>query len=454
MMLDTALEDWRRQTWRDWIINTLFREKFVSAASGALIIRILGAGLAFFSQILLARWMGISEFGIYAFVWTCILAAGIISQLGLGISSTRLVAQYAGKNRPDRLRSFIGFVAAAVTISGSLIAIAVTSGLLSLNGFTINSSLAALYLAFALLPLMALHEVARGVTRGMGHVNSAYFPGFLARPGLFLLILAGLYFAGYAITAPVAIAAFGAVLLVVTAYQWHKIISRMPAAVNKHRTPWHTKRWLALCLPVILVDGQYLMLSYLDVLVLNAWVEPDKVAQYFAAARIVALLTFVHFAVSAASAHQIARFNADGKNRDLPAAMKKYIAWTFWPTALGIGLLLPTGSWLLSFFGPGFAEGYYIMPVLVIGILVQAATGPVKYLLAMTGQQNLMAVILGATTLMNLGLNFWLIPSMGLQGAAIATSVSLSFASLSLAAVTRYRLGFWPLIGCVRQGPG
>jgi len=70
--------------------------------------------------------------------------------------------------------------------------------------------------------------------------------------------------------------------------------------------------------------------------------------------------------------------------------------------------------------------------------------------LVMTGQQNLMAVILGATTVINLGLNFWLIPTMGLQGAAIATSVSLGFASLSLAAATRYRLGFWPIIGCVR----
>ncbi len=450
MMPDTALEGWRQQTWRDRVLNTLFREKFVSAASGALAIRIVGAGLAFLSQILLARWMGISEFGVYAFVWTCILAAGIISQLGLGISSTRLVAQYAKKNRPDRLRSFVGFVAAAVAISGSIIAIAAIGGIFGANGVMINSSLAALYLAFAFLPLMALHEVARGVTRGMGHVKSAYFPGFVARPGLFLLALAGLYFTGYSITAPVAMLALGASLLIVTIYQWHKIVGWLPAATGKVGASWHSKRWLALCLPVVLVDGQYLMLSYLDVLVLNVWVEPDKVAQYFAAARIVALLTFVHFAVSAASAHQMAQFNADGKNRELPAAMKKYIAWTFWPTVLGIGLLLPMGSWLLSFFGPGFADGYYIMPVLVIGILVQAATGPVKYLLAMTGQQNLMAVILGATTVINLGLNFWLIPSMGLQGAAIATSASLSFASLSLAAATRYRLGFWPLIGCVR----
>ncbi len=449
-MPDATLDTWQRHPWFAKALNRLRREKFISAASGALVIRILGAGLAFLSQILLARWMGINEFGIYAFAWTCILAAGIIGQLGLGISATRLVAQYGKNNRPARLRSFFGFVAAAVAISGGVIAIIAIGTLAGSNGLVLNSSLTTLYLAFAIVPLMALHEVARGVTRGLGHVNAAYAPGFLARPGLFLLALAGLYFAGLAITAPIAILALAASLLIVTLYQWRQIAKWMPDAPTSRSTPWHTRHWLAICLPAVLVDGQYLMLSYLDVLVLNAWVEPGEVAQYFAAARIVGLLTFVHFAVSAASAHRMAKLNASGKNRDLPAVMKKFITWTFWPTLVGIALLLPMGSWLLEFFGPGFSDGYYIMPVLVIGILFQAATGPVKYLLAMTGQQNLMAVILGITTAINLALNFWLIPEMGLQGAAIATTGSLSFASASLAVAVRYRLGFWPLIGCIR----
>lgn len=450
MKTDARIDCWPRQNWFGKIRTSLLREKFIGAASGAMAIRIFGAGLGLLSQIMLARWMGINEFGIYAFAWTCILAAGIISQLGLGTSATRLVVQYGNDNRPDRLRSFVGFVATAVVVSGSFIAIVAIGTIAGTNGLVLDSSLAALYLAFAIVPLMALHEVARGVTRGLGHVNAAYAPGFLARPGLFLLALTGLYFTGYTITAPVAILTLAASLLVVTIDQWRKITRWLPPAVTRRRTPWHTQRWLAICLPVVLVDGQYMMLSYLDVLALNAWVGPDKIAQYFTAARLVGLLTFVHFAVSAASAHQIARINADGANHKLPTVMKKYIAWTFWPTVAGVAVLLPTGSWLLGLFGPEFSDGYEIMPVLVIGILAQAATGPVKYLLAMTGQQNLMAIILGITTALNLGLIFWLVPAMGLQGAAIATTVSLSFASLSLAAVVKHRLGFWPLIGCTR----
>ncbi|MES1148284.1 MAG: flippase, partial [Bradyrhizobium guangdongense] len=40
------------------------------------IIRVISAGLAYLSQILLARWMGTSDYGIYVYVWTWVLLLG------------------------------------------------------------------------------------------------------------------------------------------------------------------------------------------------------------------------------------------------------------------------------------------------------------------------------------------------------------------------------------------
>ena len=37
------------------------------------IIRLVSAALAYLSQILLARWMGGSDYGVYVYVWTCLL---------------------------------------------------------------------------------------------------------------------------------------------------------------------------------------------------------------------------------------------------------------------------------------------------------------------------------------------------------------------------------------------
>ena len=42
------------------------------------IIRVFSAGLAYLSQILLARWMGGSDYGVYVYVWTWVLLLGSI----------------------------------------------------------------------------------------------------------------------------------------------------------------------------------------------------------------------------------------------------------------------------------------------------------------------------------------------------------------------------------------
>ena len=52
------------------------------AAGTALLIRVAGAGIAFLSQPLLARWMGGYEFGVYAYVLTWVLLFGSFIDFG------------------------------------------------------------------------------------------------------------------------------------------------------------------------------------------------------------------------------------------------------------------------------------------------------------------------------------------------------------------------------------
>src|SRR4030081_2501790 len=51
------------------------------------IIRLVSAALAYLSQILLARWMGGADYGVYVYVWTWVLLLG--SMMDFGISPFR-----------------------------------------------------------------------------------------------------------------------------------------------------------------------------------------------------------------------------------------------------------------------------------------------------------------------------------------------------------------------------
>ena len=67
-------------------------------AGGAFVIRVIGAVIIFLSQILLARWMGGVEFGIYVYAWTWLQMIGDIVHLGLPLTAQRTIPEYTQRN--------------------------------------------------------------------------------------------------------------------------------------------------------------------------------------------------------------------------------------------------------------------------------------------------------------------------------------------------------------------
>ncbi|MGC8035665.1 oligosaccharide flippase family protein, partial [Salmonella enterica] len=58
------------------------------------LIRVISAGLAYFSQILLARWMGSGDYGIYVYVWTWVLLLGSMLDFGIAASAQKIIPEY------------------------------------------------------------------------------------------------------------------------------------------------------------------------------------------------------------------------------------------------------------------------------------------------------------------------------------------------------------------------
>jgi O-antigen/teichoic acid export membrane protein len=199
--------------------------------------------------------------------------------------------------------------------------------------------------------------------------------------------------------------------------------------------------WIRTSLPIFLVDSFFILLTYVDILVLQAFVGPAEVAVYYAATKTLVMISFVYFAVAAASAHRFSEYHVAGEHEKLARFVGDTIRWTFWPSlALAIGLLL-VGKPLLSLFGPGFAEGYPLIFVLVIGLMARASVGPSERLLNMVGQQRACAMIYACAFATNLMLCLVLIPRFGLNGAAASTASAVVVESTLLYVVTKRRLG-------------
>jgi O-antigen/teichoic acid export membrane protein len=175
--------------------------------------------------------------------------------------------------------------------------------------------------------------------------------------------------------------------------------------------------------------------------VLQAFVGPGDVAVYYAATKTLALVNFIYFAVSAASAHRFSEYHVAGEHDKLAAFLAQTIRWTFWPSLALAGLMLLLGRPILMLFGPGFADGYHLIVIMSVGLVARAAVGPAERLLNMIGQQKICAAIYGTAFAVNLSLCLLLIPHLGLTGAAIATASAVLTESTLLFIVAKRRLG-------------
>ena len=71
------------------------------------IIRVFSAALAYFSQILLARWMGGSDYGVYVYVWTWVLLLGSMMDFGISASAQKIIPEYRTRGEHALLRGFL-----------------------------------------------------------------------------------------------------------------------------------------------------------------------------------------------------------------------------------------------------------------------------------------------------------------------------------------------------------
>jgi O-antigen/teichoic acid export membrane protein len=153
-------------------------------------------------------------------------------------------------------------------------------------------------------------------------------------------------------------------------------------------------------------------------------------------------VSFIHYAMSATTAHRFSEYHVAGDRERLSAYLAHAIKWTFWPSVAATLGLLAIGKPLLWLFGPQFTSGYGAMFVLAIGLIARSAIGPVERLLNMLGHQNACALAYALAFVMNLILCIALVPHYGIYGAAASTSISLVFESILLFWITRSRLGF------------
>ena len=411
------------------------------AALLAFLIRVVSAGIAYFSQVLLARWMGSFEYGIYVFVWVWVLILGGLAPLGLSTVCTRFVPEYRETGRIDLLRGLLLRARVIAVLASTAIALLGAAGLALFGEYLTSYYVLPAYLILFCLPMYTLVDVQDGIARGFAWMSVALVPPYILRPLILLAAMLAVYAAGLEMNASSAAGAAVFTCWASALIQTIVLEKRLRKDTGPGPRSYQTAFWLRTSLPLLLFSSFALLLQNTDILVLSRYEDPSQVAVYYAALKTISLVAFVHFAVGAAAANRFSALNARGDADELQSSVRDAVKWTFWPSLAGTFILLILGKPLLGLFGAEFTAGYPVMFVLAAGLMIRAAVGPVELILNMLGQQKICALVLFGSVGLNLALNFALVPSLGLMGAASATALSIAAAALLMLFAVRKKLG-------------
>ena len=403
--------------------------------------RVLSAVIAYISQVVLARWMGDFEYGIFVVVWVGTVLIGGLGCLGIQIAVLRFVPEYVERNQPDLLRGVILGSRIQGLVVSTLATIVGFGGLYLFGAQLSNFYLIPLYLGAVTLPMLTVGDIQEGLARAFNWANLALWPTYIVRPLLIPVFMGVAIWFGWKPDAITAMAAVIGATYLTAIGQFFALEWRMGKVVPRGPRQYLPLTWIAMALPMFVVEGFFNLLTNVDIMIVGRLMQPDKVAIYFAAAKTMALVHFVYYAVRTGSAQRFAKYYVTGDTARLSAFVHDTLHWTFWPSLAMVVLLALGGRLLLSLFGPTFVDGYPLLFILSVGLLFRASIGPAETLLIMAGQQRITAVVYTATFFLNVALNFLLIPRIGLAGAATATALALTIETLVLYVIVRTRLG-------------
>ena len=427
---------------RAWLNNRDDRSLARRVASTTFFIRIFAAGLAFFSQVLLARWMGTFEFGIFVYVFTWVMVIGAVVDFGLASSAQRFIPHYSEKGASSLLSGFLSGGRWLVFWSATASAIAALLLIYLLRDWLDDNTIIPLAIACLILPVYGVMHVQDGIARSYNWPNLAFLPPYIIRQLLVIALMGTVWALGWPTDATAGIVIAAISIWVCAIGQYLVLNRKLAAAVTIGEKSYDIPGWLAVSLPMFVVDSLYVVLMYVDVLILKQFRSPDEIAIYYAAVKTLTMVSFVYFAVAAASAHKFSEYFEAGDRKRLAEFVGDSIRWTFWPSLAATIVVLACGWPMLWLFGDSFVTGYYLMFILAIGVLARAAIGPGERFLSMLGQQKSCALAALTALITNVALCVLLVPTHGITGAAVATSIAFIVESAMIFVIAKKRLGY------------
>jgi O-antigen/teichoic acid export membrane protein len=384
---------------------------------------LLVLGLA--SNILLSRILGPTGLGKYQLGYVLVQLVTSFCILGLDKALMRYIPLLETRGFGGRRLLFLQGTGTVVLISlGFSAALLLLAPRLAQSYFRAPDMQGVVRMFCLYLPFFALARFLAGSTSAIKRADFGSQITNILTPAVFLI--------GLVIVAVTQAGVYGAIvgrsisMLVATAVLLWFLLRNLPRDGDRLRDTGNFKAYVTLSMPLFFVGLGYLLLGQMDTIMLGHFVAAKDVGVYSVAVRISAFVLLgleIILPIIGPFWSQFAEAGDPLSTKNLFGTVTKWISQA---GLIIFAFIVIFRVELLRVFGKGFEPGATVVWILCLGQLANAVTGPTGQLLSMTGRQRLEVMNTVGMVLVNFFLNLFLIPRFGINGAAIATGVSIA----------------------------
>ena len=416
------------------------------ATGGGVVVggRLFAKILRFLTQILLARVLGVSAYGVYSLAESIALIGQKFSLLGLSEGIVRFGSIYKQDENCGRLKSLFGSALAVGGISGLLVSLGLflAAEPIAVHVFGEPELSQTLRLLVWSLPFFGVMSLVASLARAKQRMR--YYTGLIdvLNPLLVLSAIAIAFLLGFHLVGAVAaftIATIGSAIGAL--FMLHRIA---PCFRSSSRTRVKFGVIMKYSLVISLRSSALLLLNRTDRVMLGLLADTSDVGIYSAAATLATQTMIAGYAFNSILAPIIANLHSMNRSDEIRHVLQTTMRWVFTISVPVCLVLVLFPKQLLGLYGSGFAVGSGVLIVLALAQLGHAGVSALAQMLNMTGHQNLELFNSVGLLVLNIGLNVVLIPMYGPLGAAISTGSSILLVALVRLVQVRKLFGFHP----------
>ena len=416
-------------------------------------LRFGGLAVGFLLTWVIAYFFKADGLGDYVLATTVLSLFVLLAKIGLDTTAIRFIASFASQ---EKWTSIFRFRKQAVIILSftSIIASILMYFLAIPIADLINTKAEYIQLnAFFVLPMaffMLHYESLRGLKR---IAEFSFF--YRMSQGLFSLLAIGVIYQ-FNKGAEVPVYAYLVSVLIVSILSFlsfrYWLKKRSDGKESAEKEIMSYSMLLKISVPLMFAQSVQFIMAWTDKLMLGNMTNPKEVGIYFTAFKLSMFAAVALMSINSIAAPKFAEFFARNDMEGLKKVTHQSTKMIFWTSLPLIVIFFSLPEFFLGLFGEEFKIGVTAFIFLSCGRLVSSFSGSVGSILQMSGNQNIYGLILLLGAVMNVGLNFILIPEgnplsgfgiSGINGAAFASMCSLSFWNLSMVLVIKKKFGFY-----------